>query len=436
MTMSGPYKDTGNGYFGAWCALIMSWMLAIQFLPGLKGPLDSLVEAGGKVIALLLLASVAVLVQTSFNCIEYGGWCRGEARWILACSGISLLVALILVIPQFSSRLQQGFKYIALFLALWWAAGFFVATFDAPYVRTGNGFFGCWVAFATSLVLLDSSWDINARGQADAAVRRAPRELIVIFVASVVVLVASCYGLELNGFYDFWALICSGVSLGLSFIALSMLISGVGKDRIANLMPNLAAILLAWWIFGTGFMTFGGPFRATSNGYFGAWIALVAAWLLWTLHFDQSRVMLALLGDRSGEFVIVVVAALVLLVQALIDGLNRHFEFNGNLIYAVICSAVTLAFNILLIFFGNKVQAFFKWAVLVLALMWVVAVVLLTFGSPYTYTGNAYFACWAAFAASSLLSLHLLAESGPSADTTGAHKTSAASPRVMGIPGM
>eukprot|EP00985_Skeletonema_marinoi_P023955 scaffold16270_cov80-Skeletonema_marinoi.AAC.2 len=46
-----------------------------------------------------------------------------------------------------------------------------------------------------------------------------------------------------------------------------------------------SVFLLLWWIFGTGFITFKGPFIFTSNGWFGAWGGLISS-CQWCIGLD------------------------------------------------------------------------------------------------------------------------------------------------------
>ena len=49
---------------------------------------------------------------------------------------------------------------------------------------------------------------------------------------------------------------------------------------LAPYQKVVAAVLALWWVFGVGFLTFGGPFATPNNGYFAAWAATVCSWVI------------------------------------------------------------------------------------------------------------------------------------------------------------
>ena len=84
-------------------------------------------------------------------------------------------------------------------------------------------------------------------------------------------------------FGDFWAIRrCEGnVAWGVALGAISTAVSFVFL-----VMPRLpfrwvaALILFPMWVVGVGVLTFDSPFRVTSNGYFGSWVAFFSS-VIW-----------------------------------------------------------------------------------------------------------------------------------------------------------
>merc|ERR1711920_335220 len=263
----------------------------------------------------------------------------------------------------------------------------FIATFDAPYVLTGNGFFACWVAFLASLVLFDSSWGVNG-----SSARKIPSELAWLLLGSIVVLVAATYERHVNDVWSWWAVICSAVSVLITVVlAVSM-----GSDRgssIGSYLPSLSLFLAIWWAFGTGFMTFRSPFVVTTNGYFAAWLSLGSAVMLYQTHSNSLRSLVGRAGEHGPGLAILALASATLLAKALIDTIG-HDYVSGNVIWAFVGSGVSLAICILVANFYTRLNDGFKWVALGLTILWVVLVIVLTFDGPYIITSNAFFACW------------------------------------------
>merc|ERR1711879_809781 len=105
-------------------------------------------------------------------------------------------------------------------------------------------------------------------------------------------------------------------------------------------MHYVACFLLIWWTFGTGFMTFKGPFIATSNGYFGAWLALYAAFTLCQGYSETLRGWIGKVGAHGHLLVALATASAALLLQALIDTIDGPAYENE--VIAWICSGLSL----------------------------------------------------------------------------------------------
>lgn len=387
MTVGGPYKQTGNGYFGAWLALSMTWICTLDLFPQAKGNLESLSSKGGVSISALTLASIAVFGQTIWHMAE-AHCCPGEVVWVLLCSGLSSILCIFLYVGG-SSKVRPYFSYFSLFLAVWWAACFLVATFDSPYTFSGNGFFGCWIAFLASCVVFDGSWNLDTT-----IVRKVPSELLGLALASGIVLIAATYDKTIEDFFDWWAVITPTVSLALVVVALILRAS----DRSNyNFMQGTSIFLCVWWSFGTGLMTFKRPFNgpsSRSNGYFAAWVALAFAWLLCHQSSEGLKAMVGRAASHGPWLAVLSLASLTLLIQALLDTVSNEGYISGNVVWALVGSSITFLICALVCHLYIKLDDAFKWIAIGLSVLWLALVTVLTFDGPYVYTGNAYFACW------------------------------------------
>jgi len=149
-----------NGYFSTWIAFIASAMYMFGAVPQISAA-SSQVTSGGNEKGMLLvifLASVCEMWAAAYICDQGAAGCRGVVAWAVSCGAISAFLSLLFAfVPQLA-----GFvKYLAAFLAIWWAAGVATLTFqytstrDVGWIFTsaGNGYFGCWVAFFCSFIL-------------------------------------------------------------------------------------------------------------------------------------------------------------------------------------------------------------------------------------------------------------------------------------------
>jgi hypothetical protein len=398
MTVKAPYTITGNGYFGAWVALIFSWLLAVEHYPSLRSPLDGLVENGGVLVATLTLASLVVFCQTLWLCIDRNGFDSGEVVWLFVCSGVSTLILLLLFIPAVSSNLKNSFNLVAIFLFVWWTIGWFIGTFDAPYFSTGNGFFGCWVALISSFLLADTAGGLSLRARGESATSKIPRALLAVTLGSIVVLVAVTYhGWSGNNGWWFWAFLCSCVSTCICVALCLALLVDTGK--VSSLMQPVALFLMIWWIAGTGIMTFEQPFTATSNGYFGCWMAVAFSLILAHDNVPCMRDLLGKFGNYGRVLVLLFLVSATLSVQVVFDTAdNSDFE-NAIIAWIVAAGSLTICLVMML---SQAREDVMRILMVIKFLLWCVGAGLLTFDGPYGHTGNAFFACWFGFALSAL----------------------------------
>jgi len=158
MTFKHPFTATSNGYFGAWISLASAILFCQQYSDMLKALVGRAGEHGPG-LAILALASATLLAQSLVHAEDYG--VRGNLTWALVGSGLSLLVCCL--IAHFYSGMPDGFKWVALCLALLWASLAGLLTFDGPYVGSGNGYFACWVGLFACAYLLFRAFPVVAQ---------------------------------------------------------------------------------------------------------------------------------------------------------------------------------------------------------------------------------------------------------------------------------
>jgi len=100
-------------------------------------------QKGFRVLLVLFFASVVEFLAAAFECGDTN--CERERAWAVVVGAVSTVFSMIFLCCPIS---KAGF--VSVLLAVWWIAGAAVMTFDAPFILTGNGYFGTWIATIAS----------------------------------------------------------------------------------------------------------------------------------------------------------------------------------------------------------------------------------------------------------------------------------------------
>ena len=154
LTFDGPYLITSNGYFGCWAAAIGSSYLFYSKGGKFKELCDryAAYHEGARTLSILLIASIVELLAALFALPG-----NGKTKFALAAGVVSIFAVLVLMfvntIDDNAKRLVHGF------LMVWWGCGVAVCTFPSsgPFLVTGNGYFGTWIAAFASTKLFFST---------------------------------------------------------------------------------------------------------------------------------------------------------------------------------------------------------------------------------------------------------------------------------------
>jgi hypothetical protein len=165
-TFESPFKVVGNGYMAMWLSFSLSMYYVTLAVPKV-GELFLLAEdrLGQKIevkmMAALAPMNVVVLVAALVECNDSGKSCSDEYGWVIVCSCLSLLLALVFLPCHGRLNDLNVTKYLGLFLVVWWAFGAGVATFDKPFLTAGNGWFGCWGSFTVSVLFTAQTYGVG-----------------------------------------------------------------------------------------------------------------------------------------------------------------------------------------------------------------------------------------------------------------------------------
>jgi len=156
--------------------------------------------------------------------------------------------------------------------------------------------------------------------------------------------------------------------------------------------------LFIWWGPGTGVLTFHGPYRTTGNPYFACWAAFFASAMLCADAFTKMKVGMQSIKSASTSYLREMFGLLVSSVSLFFASIDFASHQTGayGVSLGVISTVVTVAITYLID--KKKIGAagapIRKAVSAVLLILWSFAALILTFDSPFTSTGNGYFACW------------------------------------------
>merc|ERR1712061_281434 len=153
MTFKSPFVLTTNGYFAAWLTLGSALLLCQAHSSSLRALIGRTGEHGPG-LAVLALASATLFMKALIDII--GNKVSGNLVWALVGSGVSLVICMLLA--NSSTRLNDGFKWIALGLTILWGVLVGALTFDAPYTITSNAYFACWVGLCAAAFMLSRAF--------------------------------------------------------------------------------------------------------------------------------------------------------------------------------------------------------------------------------------------------------------------------------------
>ncbi|CAB9513963.1 expressed unknown protein [Seminavis robusta] len=209
-----------------------------------------------------------------------------------------------------------------------------------------------------------------------------------IIASSIILLVSLTAGGSFEGhrYYGY----------GIAVASIAMIVSVAGwflATRVAGQAQNVVYInyfLFAWNFIGAAFLTFGGPFDVTGNGYFGAWGLVVFATMALGVTADTLHSTASTSGPTAGLFC----AAVVLLVAISAHGLKTSRDWFAELLYSLMVSILTILITGAMLR-GIEIFHDITFPIMCMfSVLWVTAAILLTFRGPFLSTGNGYFAGW------------------------------------------
>lgn len=154
----------------------------------------------------------------------------------------------------------------------------------------------------------------------------------------------------------------------------------------ATLGSGLAQFLFLWNFIAAGVLTFSGPFKTTSNGYFAAWAGVMFALMAMGITTDAMRSQAGGLGFYNALMVASIIQICAIAPE--IGGGN-----NGQSTYSLVVSILTIMVVLAFGAYPNVDKVKFP-TFAVFAILWIVLACFVTFKGPFIETGNGYFSAW------------------------------------------
>jgi hypothetical protein len=161
---------------------------------------------------------------------------------------------------------------------------------------------------------------------------------------------------------------------------------------------TLSIVLVIWWTVAAFILTFDDPFKVTGNGYFSVWAGFF---------FSALGVGVQFSNFKNLDNFLRLSAACIVVIAATSFHMDGPFEIES--IFALTLASLTLVFCIVVIRHPEVINSSQLYtAMMVMSLLWTIEAALVTFRGPFEFTGNGYFASWAA----AFLCIFIAASSG------------------------
>ncbi|KAH9257911.1 hypothetical protein BASA81_003930 [Batrachochytrium salamandrivorans] len=212
--------------------------------------------------------------------------------------------------------------------------------------------------------------------------------------------VASCL-IENRGQLENYQIGVGAASFGIAFI--TMLVSLFNKFDSEPVKIGLSMFQFAWWIQGVIVLTFLGSFQTTlhANGYFGSWFAFFFSGLMFVsvTPFFEAKLDKEMHSPRKSIWFLIIASAVVM--GAGIGPCSPQSACYKYPAWSIVLGSFSLFLSIVMFLLSGRLAASsLAFVAKFLILWWAVGTLVVTFGGPFTTTGNGYFFSYAGFIAS------------------------------------
>lgn len=167
----------------------------------------------------------------------------------------------------------------------------------------------------------------------------------------------------------------------------------------ANVALGFGMFQFLWWVAGVIVLTFFGDYQNTAyaNGYFGAWGAFIFATFTMMAVSDVFKANVSGFAHSSRKALLFLFFSSGIVMGASIGPCSPQTRCTGYSAFAVALGVISMCFSLVLIVASAKIAvAHMRNIAMFLILWWVIGCGIVTFGGPFTSTGNGYFASYVA----------------------------------------
>lgn len=183
----------------------------------------------------------------------------------IALASVAMVMALVGFGLTFSESANNSVgKFNAYFLFLWCFVGACIMTFIDPFTSTSNGYFASWGLAVCSIV------GVGVTGSEAKSVVGKMGALLGLGACAIVVLIAIIAPLRGTGDSTIRNICIYTLVVACVTIPIVAVFQKCG-EKFQKLKFFTLAFFSILWIVLAAMVTFKGPFRDTSNGYFGSW---------------------------------------------------------------------------------------------------------------------------------------------------------------------
>jgi len=143
LTFSGPFQQTGNGYFAAWAMAVFGVMAIGVGSESMR----SAVRGMGSLMGLLASSIIVLIAIAPFVSRD-----SPDTIYAIVIASVTIVITLAFMFVENEGGRRGAVVFVILSIfALFWIVLACLVTFRGPFLVTGNGYFGSWAGAVSAV---------------------------------------------------------------------------------------------------------------------------------------------------------------------------------------------------------------------------------------------------------------------------------------------